>query len=73
LIDFYQTCGMILSARRILSPGKLRMAKKNDRRLLLVRGQVIFIPYNDNIYVRVRCKNILHSSRWNFYVNRSAK
>lgn len=73
LIDFYQTCGMILSARRILSPGKPRMTKKNDRRLFLVRGQVTFIPYNDNTYVGVRCKNILHSFRWSFYVQRLAR
>lgn len=56
-----------------LKMAKLRMAKKNDRQLFLVRDQVIFIPFNDNIYVAVRCKNILHSFRGNFYVDRSAR
>lgn len=44
------------------------MAKKNDRQMFLVRGQIIFILYNDNTYVVVHCKNILQSFRWNFYV-----
>lgn len=49
------------------------MAKKNDRQMVLVRGQIIFILYNDNTYVVVHCKNILHPFRWNFYVIRSER
>lgn len=52
---------------------KLRMAKKSNRQPFLVRGQVIFIPFNDNIYVEVRCKNTLHSLGGKFYLNRSAR